>query len=292
MRGPTLALLVMAFCVEGCDRTGILLKPGDVGVDREHEPDDVYEDPSWDPFVDPPGDPSLVDLPDDPCVGLTAPHGGICNIVEQCGCMPGFACDFQVDPATCMVIESCVAGSGTLPVDAECSGAGQCRPGTSCLAGDGETASRCREWCRDSSDCSIAGRECSEEHSFTMPSPCTGTATVPYMLCSLECPPSEECDLFATDPDPSGCPAGQACIRDNPIFVGGCDINMCVPEGPGEEGDDCTDSSGACRQGLGCYGNDTDGFHCMRYCDDTHGCPVGTCTVLDSESWPDLGICI
>ncbi len=293
MKQPVIMASVVILCAS-CDGTGIELTSGDAVDDRRVDPD-VYYDPPWEPPYDPPRDPPpepLPDLPDDPCTGLTAPFGGICSIVEQCGCMPGFACDFQVDPATCQIIEGCVGGAGTLPVEAECATAGMCRPGTSCIVGDGATVGRCREWCRDSSDCSVPGRECGEEISFTLPSPCSGTGTVPYLVCTLGCPPSAECDLFATGSDPSGCPYGQACIRDNPIVSGGCDINMCVVEGTGLEGDECMDSAGACSRGMGCYGNDTDGYYCRYYCNMTHSCETGTCTMLGSESMPDLGICI
>jgi hypothetical protein len=136
----------------------------------------------------------------------------------------------------------------------------------------------------------VPGRECREEISFTMPSPCTGTGTVPYLVCTLGCPPSVECDLFATGTDPTGCPDGQACARDIPIASGGCDNNICLPEGHLDEGEDCGAGFG-CLRGLGCYGNDTIGYVCMRYCDDSHACPTGTCTPLGSESWPDLGVC-
>ncbi len=298
MRGFCIVLAAALLSLAACDSTGIVLTAGDAADDRRVDPD-VYYDPPWDPPRDdgydhgyePPWDPPWPD-PEPDCVGLTAPSGGICNIVEQCGCMPGFACDFAVDVATCLVIEDCVGGYGALPVEAECTMPGECRPGTTCLFDSGEPMGHCREWCVDSSDCSIPGRECSVTITFTLPSPCTGTGSVPYNVCTLGCPPSAECDLFATGSDLTGCPDGQACARDNPIASGGCDINMCVVEGTGVEGDECTDSAGACLRGTGCYGNETEGYHCLRYCDGTHTCTVGTCTPLGSESWPDLGICV
>ncbi|MBW2263878.1 MAG: hypothetical protein JRG91_18110, partial [Deltaproteobacteria bacterium] len=279
MRGLTIAPYMLVAVLMGCDGIGIVLTSGDAIVDHGFEPD-VYYDPPYDPPYEPPRDPPPDPHPDPDCTGLTAPFGGVCHIVEQCGCMPGFACDFAVDVATCVVIEDCVAGYGTLPVEAECTFAGECRPGTACLFDSGEPYGRCREWCVDSSDCTIAGRECSVTISFTLPPPCTGTGTVPYNVCSLGCPPSAECDLFASGSDPTGCPYGQTCVRDNPIASGGCDINMCVAEGTGEEGDECSETAGACFRGMGCYGNETEGYHCRLYCDTFHECTTGACAML------------
>jgi hypothetical protein len=280
-------LVIVAVLCAACDATGIELTSSDAADDHRVDPD-VYYDPPYDPPWPDPVDPD----PEPDCVGLTSPFGGICNIVEQCGCMPGFACDFMVDSATCTIIEDCVASLGTLPPEAECSTAGQCRPGTACIAAGGESVGRCREWCRDSSDCSVAGRECGEEISFTMPSPCTGTGSVPYLVCTLGCPPSAECDLFARGDDPTGCPDGETCVRDAPIAAGGCDINMCIPAGTAAEGDECGSSGRDCIRGTACYGNATDGYYCRYYCDMSHECETGTCTALGSESMPGLGICI
>ena len=260
----------------------------DPDVILEPTPDVPTETPEDVPVEVPP------DVDDDACTGLTAPNGGICNIVEQCGCMPGFACDFQVDPATCLVIESCVGGAGTVDVEGECSSAGECRPGTSCLTRSGDETGYCYEWCVDSSDCSMAGRECTVSVSFTLPSPCTGTGSVPYNACDIGCPDAAGCDLFSTDSSgtTNGCPDGEMCMKDNPIASGGCDVTTCIPEGTGAEGEECSDSASGCLSSMGCYGNETDGYYCRKYCDDTNTCATGTCTALGSEGDPDLGICI
>jgi hypothetical protein len=296
MRGllACLAAILITGCYRSTDPAEIIGTPDatvdpDVRRDPDARPDPV--DPRWDDPGDPRrDDPPWPDLPPDPgtdCVGLT---GGICSIVDQCGCLPGFACDFAQDSSTCTIIEDCMASSGTLEVEEECFGAGMCRPGTSCLC-RGEDC-RCQEWCVDSSDCSMAGRECNVNVSFTMADPCTGVGTIPYMACEIGCDEDAGCDLFATGTDPTGCPSGQACAMDNPVSSGGCDIRYCMPEGTGDEGDECSESMTGCRRGMGCYGNDTDGYHCWPYCDDTHACSSGTCHLLSSTRFPTLGICI
>ncbi len=90
----------------------------------------------------------------------------------------------------------------------------------------------------------------------------------------------------------NGCPDGQMCVHDGPIADGRCDILRCIPVGTGALGDECSDSGTGCLSSMGCYGNETDGFFCKSFCDDTHACSAGTCTTIRSESDPDLGICI
>jgi len=142
--------------------------------DTHHDPDvdpDLPEDPPWpDPIHDP---------------GCTSITGGVCSIIEQCGCSPGFYCEFFADPRACALVEDCQAAHGTLPVESECMSMGQCMPGTACLIMVGDPVARCYEWCRDSSDCSIAGRECNIPVSFPIPYPCSSVVTAPYMVCSM-----------------------------------------------------------------------------------------------------------
>ena len=280
-----LVMLAAPLYLAGCDKNNgnDPLPDADATDEPDAMPDPVADLPTETP-VDVPTE-APPDGDDDACTGLTAPSGGICNIVEQCGCMPGFACDFQVDPATCVVIESCVGGAGTVDVEGECDTAGQCRPGTSCLTRTGDETGYCYEWCVDSSDCSMAGRECSVSVSFTLPSPCTGTGSVPYNACDIGCAEDAGCDLFETDStgETNGCPDAEMCMKDNPIASGGCDITACIPEGTGAE-------SGFLSS-MGCYGNETDGYHCRKYCDTEHTCTTGTCTTLGSEGDTDLGIC-
>jgi hypothetical protein len=282
-------LLVLSLLLAGCHSSGIRFTDADVYLDPGREPDvppdsppDTVDSPS-EPDV---GPPDLIDV-EPPCDSIT---GGTCSLLEQCGCTPGFACDLGVDPATCTIVETCVAGSGLTDVEEACTGAGQCRPGTICLTRLIEETSYCFEWCGDDPDCSVPGRECAITVSTGLPPPCTGTAELPYRVCTFGCPPDEGCELFATGPDPTGCPSGQACFWDTIITGGGCDVARCFPEGTGDPGDDC--SSERCRRGSGCYGAIGEGFFCRPYCDDAHACTTGTCTSYGSPPRPDLGVCM
>jgi len=263
--------------------------PTDTHVDGDAPTDtipDTVPDPT--PDTDVTTDPGTEDTGGDPgCVSIT---GGICNLVTQCGCSPGYYCEIFINSEGCTIIEDCQAGSGTLPVESECTALGQCSPGMACLRYTGEETGHCYEWCIDSSDCSIAGRTCDVTVNFTDGASCTSVPS-PYQACSVGCAADAGCDLFdATAGTP--CPTGQMCARDNPIASGGCDIMMCIEEGTGALGDECIDSGSGCLPNSGCYGNPTDGYHCRAYCDTTHTCSTGTCTTLGSEGEPDLGICI
>jgi len=163
----------------------------DPGMETTHDPDaDPPVDPDADPFVDTPDsycDPCGDEIPDVPCWSATADAGGVCSVIDQCGCPPGAWCTWNLS-AACRLFEDCYAGdAGTHDVGEECSGhatAVECRPGTDCLP-NGST-SLCYEWCTDDADCSLAGTECNVPVSFTLPPPCAGVgvATPPYMVCS------------------------------------------------------------------------------------------------------------
>jgi hypothetical protein len=281
-----LVMLAAPLYLAGCDKENGDYPDADATGDPDVTPDPTT-DPTPDPTADPTPDPTD-DPDDDTCTGIL---GGICNVVEQCGCMPAFACVFAQDSATCTILEDCQSGTGTLGPGEECTG-NECAPGSSCLC-RGEDCN-CHQWCFDSSDCSEAGRECTVSVNFTLIDPCSGTGSVdPYMACDIGCPDDAACDLFEVDSTgtTNGCPDGDMCMKDNPIASGGCDITLCIEEGTGAEGDECSDSESGCTSSMGCYGNDTSGYFCRKYCDDSHTCTTGTCSVLGSEGDTDLGIC-
>jgi hypothetical protein len=288
LRALVVALAVaLPLALAACDKGG---GTTDTGTD-------ITPDTGEDTAVDtPPPDTTPPDTTDtgtdtgtDPgCVGAT---GGICHAIEQCGCSPGYFCAFQLDPAdSCNLIEDCVAGGGSYAIEAECTAttAANCPPGTECLTRSGEETGHCYQWCRDSSDCDIAGRECTINVTYTMPAPCA-PYTVPYMACSIGCPDDTACNLFATsETEETVCPSGEMCVRD-----GGCDISFCTEAGTLAEGADCSDTSGdSCGYGMGCYGSTTGGFFCRYFCDATHTCASGTCSTIRSEALPELGICV
>jgi hypothetical protein len=292
LRALVVALAVaLPLALAACDKGG---GTTDTGTD-------ITPDTGEDTAVDtPPPDTTPPDTTDtgtdtgtDPgCVGAT---GGICHAVEQCGCSPGYYCEILFDSATCTLIEDCQAGGGgTTPIEGECETAGTCPPGTACLTRSGETVGHCYQWCRDSSDCDIAGRECTVSVNFTLPAPCTGTAEAPYQACEIGCPDDTACNLFAADEtEETVCPSGEMCVRDAGLADGGCDISFCTDAGTLAEGADCSDTSGdSCGYGMGCYGSTTGGFFCRYFCDATHTCASGTCSTIRSEALPELGICV
>jgi hypothetical protein len=283
-------LLLIALLLSGCHSSGIRFNDADVLIDPGHEIDVPPDPPPTDP-VDPPsepdaGPPDVIDV-EPPCESIT---GGMCNLVEQCGCDWGFTCGLAVDGDTCALVEHCVGGIGFTDIEEECSGADQCRPGAICLTRLIEERSYCFQWCAEDSDCDVPGRECAITVTTELPSPCTGTAELPYRVCTIACPPDDGCDLFAGSSDPTGCPTGQACYWDTIITGGGCDVARCLPEGTGGLADDC--SSERCRRGFGCYGAVGRGFACRMYCDDAHPCTTGSCHSYGSPARPDLGVCL
>jgi hypothetical protein len=142
--------------------------------DAETEPDPVI-------------DTIVPDCPTDwvgECVSST---GGDCNIIEQCGCCPGEACAFRLDPGGCDFIERCVgASSGTLNISDECSGGNRCPDGSICLIYLPETTiGHCFEWCEDDSDCRLADETCDLPSRFDDDaSICPDLREYPYPLCS------------------------------------------------------------------------------------------------------------
>ncbi len=168
MRTMTLALL-LANVTLACGNVGD-------GEDGDGSDDVVTDDVATDDVAT-----------DSSCVGLT---GGPCNVVEQCGCTEGNACQVQIDtdPDPCVAAEVCLPRTGGLDVGDECERSDQCRVGSSCLS-MGMPERHCFEWCRTDEDCSDAGVECFLSVNWTSPpdSPtCPGeTITPPYLVCTL-----------------------------------------------------------------------------------------------------------
>lgn len=129
--------------------------PVDVPVDSPG-PDTPVDTPVPDTPIDTTPDitPDLpVDVPpDEPCTPLM---GGTCNMISNCGCVAGEKCGLALDPADeCNVIESCIAGTYTIPAGSPCtSGSDECVVGSSCMT-DPEGGAVCMEWCFAEGDCS------------------------------------------------------------------------------------------------------------------------------------------
>lgn len=140
-------------------------EPPDV---RPEPPDEPVEDGVWDALVEP-----SLDSP--ACPSLTASMGGVCNIVEQCGCAYGEYCDYTVNVTTCVAWEVCQRGTrGTLGIGEACdTTADHCAPGHICVP-DSSGNPICWRWCETGMDCP-PGYSCSSGPTVE---PCT---TPPFM---------------------------------------------------------------------------------------------------------------
>jgi len=290
--GRTWAIL-LAVVLAGCDGEGSMRGDADAVDDEMAEPEvrtDPRPEPASEPVEEAASDPYADPSIEPECESAT---GGMCNLIERCGCLPGFDCILFSDSSTCSIIEACDIESGTEGVDAECTLEEQCGLDLTCRFLGGDPWGRCMEWCLEDSDCSIAGRTCSEPTTFQLSEPCRGGDDVPFGLCSQTCPVAEDCNLFAADGEPTGCPDGEMCVRHAPLSQGGCDVSWCIRTGSGYPGDVCGMSTGDCSPGYGCYGSPGWTYRCRKYCttDGAHPCDTVSCTALGSESWPELGVC-
>lgn len=278
----------------GCDEDK---KGGDADTDviPDYLPEmDVTPDPAGDPDVtvdpdvtiDPDVVPEIIDTTPD-STGCTPLHGGVCSVIDNCGCDAGQICTFGANTADpCDVDEICVASTGTLATGADCDPANdQCAPGNSCLTNSLTGESKCYKWCDGDEDCS-AGHSCTITISFDMGGTCTEPVTLEYMACDLGCPADAACDPFTG----TGCSGTtNSCLYDFD-----CALLFCAPSGAHAVGEDCSDT-GLCVIGAECLTTDGGVTNtCMAFCDDSHACTSGTCTVLSPaySGNPSLGACI
>ncbi|MBW2264421.1 MAG: hypothetical protein JRG91_20845 [Deltaproteobacteria bacterium] len=130
----------------------------DTGMDTDipdTEPPDAAPDPVDDPVVDTAMDSLTEPGIDSPtCPSLTYSAGGVCNIVEQCGCAYGEYCEYTVNDTTCIAWEICMTGSrGTLGIGEACDpSADPCSPGHICMH-DTTGTPVCFRWCEVTTDC-------------------------------------------------------------------------------------------------------------------------------------------
>jgi hypothetical protein len=156
----------------------------DTGVPDTLVPDTGVPDTGWDtgapdstldPDADPDPDPDPE--PEAPCVSGTASSGGICNIIDECGCGSGW-CTWNYDSTTCLPYEDCyTVTAGTVTHGGSCDPTGasgvECAPNAGCLSSDGGVTGTCQQWCETDLDC-----------------PSSYTCTIPVVvdLSSLGCP--------------------------------------------------------------------------------------------------------
>jgi len=285
--------------VYGCDGDNNDNGDADADVITDRPPDrditpepDITTDPDVTENLDVP--PEITpDLPDtiDPVPDTTECnplHGGVCNLIDNCGCDSGQICHLVPNPAdTCNVIEECQASTGTLPTGAECNPANdQCAPGSSCLTDSRTHESFCYKWCDGDEDCD-AGHGCTISITYEMEGECPDL-TILYKACDLGCAADAACDPFT----------GTGCSGSSPscLYDTSCGILFCAPSDAGAHavGDECSDTQ-MCVIGAECLTRDEGvTFYCYAFCDDSHACAEGSCTVFSPpySGNPGLGICV
>lgn len=292
-------LLVVYGCSSDNGDNGDADTDGDTDVDGDTDADgitdrlpdrDITSDPDITTDADVP--PEITpDLPDtiDPVPDSTECnplHGGVCNLIDNCGCDAGQTCQLELKPGDpCNVIEVCHASTGTLPTGAECDPSNdQCAPGSSCLTNSLTGESSCYKWCDGDEDCD-AGHGCTISITYEMGGECPDL-TLLYKACDLGCPPDAACDPFTG----TGCSGtSNSCLYDID-----CSILFCAPSGAHAIGEECSDTN-MCVIGAECL--TTDGgvtSYCYAFCDDSHACAEGTCQVFSPpySGNPSLGVCV
>lgn len=214
---------------------------------------------------------------DDPRGGGGADCPGVpCDLISQCGCRDGEACDLAPGAPTAEETACRLAGDGD--ARSTCSGPADCAAGFVCQEG------QCWRWCEGDDDC--GGGHCL---------PAFGDV-VGAQTCSKPCEPGSASD----------CPDGFACryyLHDEtgPDTYDGHEFEYsdCSPAGDGTHGVDCAEAGdAACAAGYGCYdiswedGSTT--TECRQICVVSVGgqpadnrCEVGTC-----HEWLDPGAVI
>lgn len=189
-----------------------------------------------------------------------------CDLVQQCGCQPGWACDLD---------GTMVATGGTecRGVNAQgmeastCSAVEDCAAGYICI---GANPAQCRRYCATDADCTGGGSLC-------LISITSGGNPVPG---AVTC--TKDCDAVATA-NPTGCPTGMACH----LFVDDPDNSLPTASGDERFLTDCL-TAGAGTDNASCAANGmTDcapGHDCVNLggnnvCKQTCAYPGGACAV-------------
>jgi len=225
------------------------------------------------------------------CSCVKAIAGAKCDLVSQCGCARGMACDLAGDGDSDPV-PACVA-SGTGTEGEPCGDNGiACDVGLGCF-GSAATGGTCKKYCETDADCNDT-------------TTCVETAYAGVKLCASPSSRSTEDDDAARDGGVAGSSAGSC----NPEYTHGeCSLaEQCGCEGKrgtscelvdnsnGDLSSACVTKSGTaqtsasctqaadCDSGLVCY----DGI-CRSYCDGRSGCDDGYCIGIEDEPF---GICL
>jgi hypothetical protein len=189
---------------------------------------------------------------DDPQVGT--PTGNCttfpCDIVPQCGCGTGSACDTSSTGNACRS-----AGSGTEAT--LCTADTDCAAGYTCSSRGG--MSYCERYCTSGSNCESPRGKCLTD---------LATATTP-VVCTSGCDP-----LSTTNTD---CPSGWSCDIYRLGSGSGSDVVDCRPPGTASAGQSC--ASAICGLGLTCVVFSNGSQTCEPICspNTNTSCPSGSC---------------
>jgi hypothetical protein len=197
-----------------------------------------------------------------------------CDLVEQCGCPTGEACDLNG-------AELATGGTECRGVNAQgqeastCSNVEDCASGYVCL---GSNPGQCRKYCATDTECTGAGSLCLIQITYGTPSmdvpgakTCTKDCDPVDTLNPTGCPTNMGCHIYVDDPDgslgSSGASGDERWLTD------------CTSAGGGTDGADCSaNGSRDCAAGYDCVnlgGNSV----CKQNCVYPGGtCAVGGCT--------------
>jgi hypothetical protein len=207
-----------------------------------------------------------------------------CDILAQCGCATGTACDIDgmdLDGSACRTVAATAQAEG-----GSCANTSGCQGGTVCLGSPGV----CKKYCDENSDCGQPRGQCLIEIT-------DGTNPIPNIpkTCSANCDP--------VNVAAGGCPSGMKCG----FFTTGAPTNIdfvdCDGAGTLVQGGNCeigttnTGNDALCGPDFLCTTLNNTDFNCRHICNRTAntGC-VGaqTCIAFNPVlmvSGTEYGVC-
>ena len=176
-----------------------------------------------------------------------------CDLVDQCGCDEGEACDVDVGSVGATECRMVTAPGDEL---AECMEMTDCAAGYICV--DKGLRSNCKKYCRDDSQCTAPGGRCVLDINLGgTPVPGANVCTNNCNLVTREgCPENWGCNPGFIDPDMS---LPDMVTGDEVAFTD-CDLGGLLGQGAS-----CT-TTAACLPGYTCAGVPAGGRQCLRYC--------------------------
>ncbi len=263
--------LAALFAIAGCNNTPNRPPGTDAATPRDGGGGGVDTGPGHDA-----GPPVDTGVPTDTGGSTgTCSFGGGCNLVTH-------SCPDDGSGARqgCYIGETMTmcAPAGSLGEGGTCTGPSQCDEHLTCVVTDpSATSGTCVRVCCANTDCG-AGETCNPLGD--------GTGNpLPNNIGTCHRP-------TACTPVPnSGCTGTDQCV-----LTAADGTTDCAGSGALTEGTVCGQSAGACAAGMGCYGNDTDGYHCSRFCRLAMGATnnpdcTGTLTNCASGFGSTYGLC-